>query len=156
MLEQMPKSVQERFLRDMAAGKIQVENWVPWWHPISTIDPSDTISPHKIKIEIISQDSQEEETQVENPPEIIFPIKPLSSLLVTAPSPLIAFNVINVLYAYAFTIKYFNGDLRSAAPEAVEYLSRLSDVIGGTAVYQNANLAIQAGIENSLKVTIIY
>jgi hypothetical protein len=149
-LDHLPKSVQERFLRDLSAGKIKVENWVPWWQHISTIDSSDSIN--KVKIEIISPEPEEE--TVEPPPDIYGLIPALSTLLVSAPSPLLAFNLINILYAYGFSARYFNGDLQSTPHEVLQYISRLSDVLSGTSVFQNSRLAEQAAIENSLKVLI--
>ncbi|TTW73459.1 Zinc finger HIT domain-containing protein 2 [Bagarius yarrelli] len=45
------------------------------------------------------------------PPPISFKIPPLSSLCSASPSPLVKFSLVNVLYVYAFTLRFFNGDV---------------------------------------------
>jgi hypothetical protein len=99
----------------------------------------------------------EEESEVEqvNRPEILSEIAPLSSLLKTNPSPLLANNLIDILYGYAFLMRYYNGEVEEeAALDAVHTLIQLSPVLGENRVHQSPSAAIQAVIANSRKPSI--
>uniref|UniRef100_UPI00398F1C8A zinc finger HIT domain-containing protein 2 n=1 Tax=Pristiophorus japonicus TaxID=55135 RepID=UPI00398F1C8A len=73
-------------------------------------------------------------------------IAPLLSLC-SKPSPLIQYSVVNVLFAYAFSMKLINGDLsREMRDEFIEAVMTLSEALKGSRVFTSAAEALEAGV----------
>lgn len=142
----------EKFHRILASGALDeaIHPWIPWWY-------RDTLSP---KITLISQDTPEEEDSEDDEssmepslsPPILDPIPSLASLTKIKPSPLLANNVLEVLYAYAYTKRLYNGDWEEEnGPEAVEMVISLSEVLRENAVYKDLKDACRRPLEMSLR-----
>ncbi|XP_029469812.1 zinc finger HIT domain-containing protein 2 [Rhinatrema bivittatum] len=81
-------------------------------------------------------------------PAIPAAIPPLSSLT-HSPSPLVPFSVVNVLYAYAFSLKLYNGDLNEAfiLQEFLDTVLGVSGVLNSKQVFHSTAEALQAGVQ---------
>ncbi|XP_067900106.1 zinc finger HIT domain-containing protein 2 [Heterodontus francisci] len=84
--------------------------------------------------------------QDDSVPAICSNIAPLLSLC-SKPSPLIQYSMVNVLYAYAFSMKLINGDLSGEMrDEFIEAMMSISEVLKGNRVFTSSAEALQAGV----------
>lgn len=110
-----------------------IELWDPWW----------TRSP------LIEDNNSEEQTM----PSILSSIPKLSSLTKATPAPSLKYDLLNLLYAYAFTNRFLNGELFEDVTEACNIILQLSPVLSSKANYSSFSTAIQESLQQSLKVT---
>ncbi|XP_054664233.1 zinc finger HIT domain-containing protein 2 [Grus americana] len=89
-----------RLLNSGEAAKL-LPPWRPWWWRRDR--PKPAVEPPKSR-------EEEEETSVGPAPPFPAIIPPLSSLPAPPPSPLLPFQLPNVLYAYAFALSLHGGD----------------------------------------------
>lgn len=75
------------------------------------------------------------------------PLPPLSSLTRAPPSPLLQYQLLDLLYAYCHTLRLYNGDWQSAPAEAAGVLFAISAVLAGAA--SHAPLAAAAASDGS-------
>lgn len=126
--------------------------WVPWWlrpnlSPVIQVLPSET-----------SDGADENEIEEDDPvssgpaasPPIIPVIPKLEDLTKIKPSPLIAFNVIEVIFAYVYSKNLFNGDWdEENADEALDTVITLSAVLRENHVYKEVMEAIRSPVKHS-------
>lgn len=60
------------------------------------------------------------------------------------PSPCLPYNILNVLAAYAWTVRLFNGDHQESSQDATEAILTLSPVLASNANYQEAAVAVES------------
>ena len=80
---------------------------IPWWQSplvVATSDDQKHVSKHR------------------PPPEIYAKIRPLSSLINSKPSSTIPNNLVNILFAYSYCWRLYNGDHGESAESAAEFL----------------------------------
>src|SRR5688500_5567616 len=101
LLEKLPKEKQHEFFRAVADGSLSqmIEIWTPWWNESNSNKP---------KIVDISNSNENILSQT---PKIMEPIPCLKDLTPVTPSPLLQFNLLEVLYSYCFVARLFNGDI---------------------------------------------
>jgi len=145
-LDQLPPELQAKFKHDIIEGKIQVNGWIPWWKTHNLTENS--------KIQEITKVSNEENTNT-TIPLILSPIPPLNTLTKATPSSLLRFNLINILYSYAFAFKLFNGDTTDSNVELLSIILDISTVLSTNNVFQSLQSAIEKSIEFSLKPSIL-
>ncbi|XP_076162753.1 zinc finger HIT domain-containing protein 2 [Ptiloglossa arizonensis] len=106
--------------------------WIPWWT-------------HHIKKKLVQDmDEQDNEQKTELPPLIDVPI---FNELQKASSN-VHFNLINVIYAYAYIANYYNGDYLNCPIEATVVFLDLSDNMKLNKVYENVESAISSVVRN--------
>jgi hypothetical protein len=88
-------------------------------------------------------------------PDVLTNIPPLSSITKAKPSPLLQNNLVNIVYAYAFTDLLYNGEMDSSPFECVEVVMAVSPVLSKGTVYDSIEVSVQRSIESSLQVIII-
>ncbi len=132
-VDQLPHNLQMQFKRDIIDGKVRVEGWTPWWYSTPMITEVGSNSVRTI------------------PSLPTGPIPPLKSLTAAPPSPFLPFNLVNILYSYAFVDKLFNGDILEVPGEAAGIILELCPVLSSATVFQTMQLAISKSIELSLK-----
>ncbi|VDI43009.1 Hypothetical predicted protein [Mytilus galloprovincialis] len=118
----------KEFERLMAGGELStlVEVWTPWWND---------------KVLISEMNEKKEKTRI---PAIQNDITDISTLLSKGkPSADLKNNVINVLYAYCFVCRLYNGDHISFPIEVTKEVLSISKVLSGTAVCGSPPEAIQ-------------
>ena len=116
-------------VKDGSLGSL-VEVWLPWWIPTDT------------KL-VTAVDETKPTCQA---PNIKSNIVPISTLLKSKPSSDIKYNVINVLYAYAFICCLHNGDHLNDALDSSEDMIGLCDVLGQGHICASVGDAIQSCI----------
>ncbi|XP_072923163.1 zinc finger HIT domain-containing protein 2 isoform X3 [Hemitrygon akajei] len=80
-------------------------------------------------------------------PPVCTNITPLETLS-ARPSPLVSYSVVNVLYAYAFSMRLVNGDVvGEMRQEFVETVMAISETLSANKVYTSTANALQAGAE---------
>lgn len=85
--------------------------YIPWWE----------IKIEKKKIEVLNDDK----SLIEQFPEIIKDIVPFDKLTSTKPSPIVSYNLINVLAAYTHTVRFFDNDHHFTPRQAATYFYRV-------------------------------
>ncbi|XP_065114346.1 zinc finger HIT domain-containing protein 2 [Paramisgurnus dabryanus] len=80
-------------------------------------------------------------------PPISAKIPPLHTLS-SNPSPLVQYNLVNVMYAYTFTLCLFNGDIseQEMLLEFCQVVLSISEVLGEGRVFNSVPEALEAGI----------
>ncbi|KAJ3091145.1 hypothetical protein HK102_001559 [Quaeritorhiza haematococci] len=81
------------------------------------------------------EDSREEKEGAEVPAIPFHDIPPLQSITKTNPNPSVAYNLVDVLFAYAFTIRHFNGEIHLDNQNSIEschVIWELSKVLSST------------------------
>ncbi|XP_069754053.1 zinc finger HIT domain-containing protein 2 [Narcine bancroftii] len=80
-------------------------------------------------------------------PPVHTTIAPLKSLN-TKPSPLVQYSIVNVLYAYAFTMRLVNGDVSGGMRvEFVDTMMDVSQTLKASHVYESTAEALQSGAQ---------
>ncbi|CAG8787834.1 7246_t:CDS:2, partial [Acaulospora morrowiae] len=85
-----------------------------------------------------------------NRPFILKDIKRLEDLTNKSPNPNLAFNLVNILYAYAYACRIFNGDIYENPEESIRVISSLSPIlsINESLMYESVSQAL--AISNSI------
>ncbi|CAG8438772.1 8727_t:CDS:2 [Ambispora leptoticha] len=116
----------------------EIKLWQPWW----ATNQDETIKSTKIQ----SLDEMEETRE----PSILENIQPLEELTKTPPDPAIVFHLVNILFAYAHTCRYLNGELFEDSQETCHILLDLSSSLSSktTFVYENVSEAISVNLRS--------
>ncbi|KAL5019504.1 hypothetical protein ScPMuIL_002396 [Solemya velum] len=138
-LDESPEKVWERlsekekneFENLLKAGKLNtlVEIWTPWW---------------TVKNDSLVTDLEQESKQFEGRPRCLGTIPDIRQLLKNSkPSADVKYNMVNVLYSYAFIARLHNGEHVTFCLDSSKELSQISDVLGKNVVCSSAPEAIQ-------------
>eukprot|EP00743_Colponemidia_sp_Colp-15_P005461 GILK01005871.1.p1 GENE.GILK01005871.1~~GILK01005871.1.p1 ORF type:complete len:377 (-),score=46.30 GILK01005871.1:295-1425(-) len=122
------RSFFEALRRGEVAGSVTV--WEPWW--------------------INSEPQQAIIEAVDEAP--VFGSLPPVSTLTSNPSPLLRFNIVDLIYSYCFLQRRFNGDWSTDGLDAVTMLLQLSEVCNGrnfTAVGEPIHSIIARAVQTS-------
>jgi len=103
-----------------------VDLWVPWWYA----------SP-----EILVEEIGKESTAYNAVPPIFANVQHIDQIAKCGISDLIPFNIINVLYAYAYTARLYNGEHVTMASESVVAMLDISESLS-RGVFTNVSLAV--------------
>ncbi|XP_076294270.1 zinc finger HIT domain-containing protein 2 [Lasioglossum baleicum] len=115
-------------------GEIEklLPQWVPWWT-------------YHIKKKLVQDMDEEDNEQImEYPPLIDVPI--FNELQKASPN--VYFNLVNVIYAYAYTANYYNGDYSNCPVDAMVVFLDLCDNMKLNKVYESTESAIAAVVHN--------
>ena len=154
----------ERSLYDGSLASL-IETWTPWWitvpqptPPIANIctnslveEVSPIITTTNEKMENSSKNNNNNNNDNNSNQLPILPkqIKPLSSIVKKTPSPLLAFNLLDILFAYVNTMRYYNGDMSSEPIASTLRAIHLSAVLSENAVHSSAYNALQNCVERA-------
>jgi len=116
-----------------------IGNWVDVWEPWWTRKP-DMILP--------GLDEKEEEGH--KYPQVIPALVKLNTIISDAPSPLLKYNLVNILYSYAYVMRLFNGDYRSDLADAISTVMALSCVLNENYICQSTIEAMEKAVHTSL------
>ncbi|XP_065567855.1 zinc finger HIT domain-containing protein 2-like isoform X2 [Artemia franciscana] len=124
------------FQKLVASGKAieMVPQWKPWWNFRS-----------KSKV-LESEEAFKDELKKNGCPEICT-TKKLSEIIKKDPSPLVQFNVFNVLVGYCYIMLLFNGDLSDLSGEATMNLLKVSTNLNSSVNFNSAEEAIEDAIQ---------
>ena len=105
-------------------------DWSPWWS-------------YKVQRKKISEINEpEDRSYVEKCPKIVKNIPEFSSLCLN-PSEVLKYGLMNILYGYAYAVRYFHGDYTDSASEFVHIIQLLATNLGGRN-YEHADAALEA------------
>lgn len=99
-----------------------------------------------------SESEEEHFEETGEAPEIEENLPPLSSLTTKEPSPLMYNNLVEILYAYTFTMRLYNGDCRLDLATSVYVFLQVSSVLYENKVYDSCEAALFQAISNARKV----
>lgn len=123
----------EALLKNGEAEKL-LPKWTPWW----------THRVEKKLIQSIEEDSKDAYSDLIHPALIDIPS--LNEL--QKASPCVHFNVINVIYAYAYIALYYYGDYLSCAVDATNVFLLICENMRSNKVFEDMVSAIESVIEN--------
>lgn len=141
-----------KFTALIAGGALDTvfHQWVPWWTR-DKLSPIIEILPSESAEEDAESDGEIDEASLGQPapsPPICPNIPKVSDLTKITPSPLIAFNVAEVVFCYVYVKQLFNGDWdEENADEALEAVIALSSVLRENYVCKNAMESITRPVE---------
>ncbi|XP_050714273.1 uncharacterized protein LOC126997311 isoform X3 [Eriocheir sinensis] len=105
--------------------------WSAWWEQEVQL------------VQEVKQDSPTSPSYMANCPKLVT-VPPFSELTKVTPSPCLPYNILNVLAAYAWTVRLFNGDHQESSQDATEAILTLSPVLASNANYQEAAVAVES------------
>ncbi|XP_072368777.1 zinc finger HIT domain-containing protein 2 [Scyliorhinus torazame] len=174
--EALSEQQRRDFQRLLESGEAAawIQEWRPWWErrppgPVQELEPRgleedqrcERITEAQPVVDVGRTESQNDsesdrlsgETDRatiwehdDSIPVICRNIVPLLSLC-SKPSSLIQYSVVNVLYAYAFSMKLINGDLSGEMrDEFIEATMTISEALEGNRVFTSTAEAVQAGV----------
>lgn len=139
------------FLRAVAKGEFShmIKPWEPWW-----------LSPFVKKIALnkegnrVVQPVESTDAMLDNaneifdvPPPLDSPLPPLKQLTSKLPSPLLGVHLVEVLYSYCFTLRFYNGDWVCDAFDAAWTCLSVSHVLQQSAIPQTVGEALNSCFE---------
>ncbi|XP_058825563.1 zinc finger HIT domain-containing protein 2 [Topomyia yanbarensis] len=108
----------------------------PWWlreYKIELVQPSTSLAL-----------SKGEEDLIQQCPSLRVLIKDFSIISSKEPSPLTKFNLCNILAAYAFVYRYFNGDFGGCSQEVSNLLISISGNLNANHLYESEEIAVES------------
>eukprot|EP00897_Mesotaenium_endlicherianum_P000348 jgi/Mesen1/10313/ME000079S09732 len=162
--DDLSKEEQREFQRAVAAGEVSrlMRAWDPWWlqptaggTPLTAFGTA-AITPVTRSLSSApthaGADAQEGEGDAEvsssglpEPPRD--PLPALADLTSAPPSALLPVHLVDILYAYCFTLRYYNGEWASEPSEAAQALLALSPVLAQRGAPESIAHAVAAGME---------
>ena len=132
------------FLRALEDGRISSELplWSPWW----------TAEVFISEMRGEGRGGAGAAPITEGAPPIPASLPPLSTLTKQPPSPLLIYNLADILYAYALVMRLSNGEWQPEPGEAASDVVRLSAVLSGNAVFQSLQEALNSSLATAVKV----
>ncbi|CAH2093620.1 unnamed protein product [Euphydryas editha] len=118
-----------------------IPQWEPWW----------LYSKEKKLVEDVNETSNE--TEALNKCPQIKSVPKFSTLTSVKPSPALHFNMANVIASYAFTMRYFNGEIDPV--EAATYLLDICVNLNGNNNFEDPDLAVESVAQKCLQSTLI-
>lgn len=154
-MSQLSANSISKFHRLIASGALDdvYHPWVPWWYrdvitpKIQIIEPEDSIEDDKDDFDENSVFSSEPAPS----PPLMTNIPTIKSLTTVTPSPLLANHALEMMYAYTYTKRMFNGDWdEENSYDAVEMVIILSAVLRENSVYKDLKDALRRPLETSI------
>ena len=71
----------------------------------------------------------------------------------TSPSPCVKYNVLNVLAAYCYTARFYNGEIQSTPSESSSTLVNLSSNLSHNHTFESAAMAVEAVAHEAMNVS---
>ncbi|KAJ4954520.1 hypothetical protein NE237_011303 [Protea cynaroides] len=138
-LDELSAEEMKQLQRAVASGELSkmVQPWEPWWleHSASRISLSREgtrlVQPlDEQDLRKSSEDDSESNQSTIIPLGPETPLPPISKLSSTAPSPLLAVHLVDIIYSYCFTLRFYNGEWQYDAVGAAMVVLSLSSVLG--------------------------
>lgn len=131
VLSNAEKQEFEALIKSGEASKLLLP-WVPWW----------TIHKQPL-VELIEEDiSDKHETEY----PVIINVQSFNKQVMV--SPKICFNIMNVIYAYAYIALYYNGDYLNCAEEAANIFFSICENMKENKIFDSENTALESVVCN--------
>lgn len=147
-LEDLTPEELKQFQRAVASGELSkmIEPWNPWWK----LPAARTISLSSDGTQLVMPLQEDKEATIsEIPAGPETPIRPLSHLSSTSPSPLLMVHLVDILYSYCFTLRLYNGDWQSDPLGAATEVLTVSAVLGEDGRPETVMEALSACLEKA-------
>lgn len=158
-LDDLSEKRRKKFMQAVASGKLShfLKPWEPWWlkpaaNRLSLSDQGSRLvqtldmSENQMSVESLDSD---EITPNEIPAGPENPLPSIRQLTSTEPSPLLAVHLVEVIYSYCFTLRFFNGDWKSDPLDAAMVCLSLSSVLGQQALPETVSGALSKCLETA-------
>lgn len=136
-----------RFIKTGAQEHVHI--WIPWWQ--------NAISAFKIE-DLDKSPPSEDSTDPAPIPTILEDIPPLDALTKVQPSPLVMYNLLDVIYSYCYAMKLYNGDWQADVFGVIDCILGISSVLNEGKVHDTSSSALKSCIykshQGSIKVSI--
>ena len=123
-----------------------IKPWEPWWHSPSVKKIALNKDGNRV-VQLI--DEMDDNNSFEVPPPLDTPLPQLSQLTCKPPSPLLGLHLIDILYSYCFTARFYNGDWSYDAFDAAKVCLSLSHVLGLSASPETVSEALSGCVETT-------
>ncbi|XP_063959959.1 zinc finger HIT domain-containing protein 2-like [Lytechinus pictus] len=139
--EKLTKQERQEFEEVVRAGALgsMLEQWTPWW----TKHDRELIS----EVEEETHKKKGSKVTTSDPPMLLDSVPRLSELLKTPPSPLMVFNMINVLYCYAFVVRFYNGSHMDIPLHACQCFLEVCPGMSANVSFSSTEDAIESAIQ---------
>ncbi|XP_057840394.2 uncharacterized protein LOC131050228 isoform X1 [Cryptomeria japonica] len=158
-------SVKDRkhFLQAVASGKLShlIRPWEPWWFKPGVnkitlskqgsqlVQPLDASEVH-VQAKLSTENAHQDGNGVSGiPPGPENPLSSVQQLTSIEPSPLLVVHLVDVIYSYCFTLRFFNGDWKSDSLDAAMVCLTLSAVLGQAALPESVSEALSNCLETA-------
>ncbi|MCO5569740.1 hypothetical protein L7F22_023455 [Adiantum nelumboides] len=125
---------EKAFLRALAAGELShmIKPWEPWW--LSPLASRIVLTKEGTRVaQPLEHSDKDESDHFDVPSPLGSPLPPLRDLTSKLPSPLLEIHLVEVLYSYCFTLRFFNGDWTCDTVAAAWTCLSVSHVLGSSA-----------------------
>ncbi|MCO5575629.1 hypothetical protein L7F22_029431 [Adiantum nelumboides] len=125
---------EKAFLRALAAGELShmIKPWEPWW--LSPLASRIVLTKEGTRVaQPLEHSDKDESDHFDVPSPLGSPLPPLRDLTSKLPSPLLGIHLVEVLYSYCFTLRFFNGDWTCDTVAAAWTCLSVSHVLGSSA-----------------------
>lgn len=161
-LDDLSLEEKKQFQRAMASGELGklIMPWEAWWSKPSarrislSRDGMQLVKPLPQQEATISpQDSAESDQLNEIPAGPETPLPPVNKLTSREPSPLVAFQLIDIMYSYCFALRLYNGDWQSDALGTAMVVLDLSNVLAEAGQPESVRGALAYCLEQTCSAT---
>ncbi|XP_047330579.1 zinc finger HIT domain-containing protein 2 [Impatiens glandulifera] len=135
------------FLKALSSGELSklIQPWEPWW-----LKPSArTISLNSEGMPLIQPLPDQNNHSLDIPVGPTSPLKPISKLISSKPSPLLAVHLVDVIYSYCFTLRLYNGDWQSDPLGSSMVVLNISSVLDQRAQPETVREALSSCLEKT-------
>ncbi|GFG38143.1 hypothetical protein Cfor_04812 [Coptotermes formosanus] len=135
--EKLTPAERQEFEELLQSGDVSqlVVPWEPWW----------LYRKQKILVQDMESDQDPVPPTYEaNCPTVKKDLPPFSQISKTPPAPCVKYNILNVLGAYCYTVRFLNGEHHNMPAEASSILVNLSANLSLNHTYDSAVIAIEA------------
>lgn len=135
--EKLTPAERQEFEELLQSGDVSqlVVPWEPWW----------LYRKQKILVQDMESDQDPVPPTYEaNCPTVKKGLPPFSQISRTPPAPCVKYNILNVLGAYCYTVRFLNGEHHNMPAEASSILANLSANLSLNHTYNSAVIAIEA------------
>lgn len=145
------------FQRAVASGELSklIKPWEPWWmKPLANFislskDGTRLIQPVNNQNQESENDDLESDQLHDIPPGPEAPLPSIRKLSSAEPSPLLAIHLVDIVYAYCFTLRLYNGDWGSDPMGSVIAMFSISSVLGEGGLPETVSQAISHCLEQT-------
>ncbi|KDO31713.1 hypothetical protein SPRG_03631 [Saprolegnia parasitica CBS 223.65] len=144
-LDALTPDERAQFLREVADGRLGklIALWTPWWTSSPAAYAAATKSArHQLIVAIDDEDDEDDEDDglPQHPKQLLTTarakaLEPISALHAAPNGPVLRCNLFELLFAYAYTLRDYNGDWTTDVLEASATLIALSPVLHSQRVY---------------------
>ncbi|OQR98283.1 hypothetical protein ACHHYP_08925 [Achlya hypogyna] len=145
-LDALTDEERAQFLREVADGRLgkHIALWTPWWTQSPEAYAANTKSVRHQLIVALDEDGEDSDVEVlhDHPRGLLTAVRakalePMAALHASPNGRVLRCNLFEVLFAYAYTLRTYNGDWATDAVEASAALLGLSSVLQGNRVYES-------------------